>query len=323
MKKECKDRKARRDDNVPLSRLLTPWMVRLSVVSLALLALLVPASLIENQGLLTYQMTEAVLLVLTGLWLFFLAEFLVLGLFSHPSERRLRYQAYAFLAALIPPLRIGSRIIPHDPRIWLPLSGWKEVVQGYSETVARRFYAPMALIALLVVPLLAVEYLGARQVSENPWLFWVIDITYRVIWFAFALEFVVRVSVTSRKGTYCKKHVLDLVIILLPLVAFLRILRVLRLANVARVEQLSRMSRIHRLRSGLSKTFRALIIVKVFRRSNTRALERQLRRLNRELAEKELEVGKLKAEIAKVEADLHHPPPEAQEQTSRARGHSG
>ena len=265
-----RERVTRKKEPIPLSRVLTPWMVRLSVVFLALLALLVPASLVETQGLLTDRLTSAVLLVLAGLWLFFLSEFLVLGLFSHSSERSLRYQAYAFLAALIPPLRIGSRIIPDDPRVWLPLSGWREAGQDYSERVARRFYAPMALIALLVLPLLAVEYLGARQIGTNPWLVWVIDITYRIIWFAFALEFAVRVSLASRKGAYCKKHLLDLVIILLPLVAFLRVLRVLRLARVSRLEQLGRMSRIHRLRSGVSKTFRALILVKVFRSASVR-----------------------------------------------------
>ena len=320
MKKETDTGKS---NNVPLSRVLTPWMVRLSVAFMALLALLVPASLMESQGLLTEQVKQMIILVLAGLWLFSFSEFLVLGLFSHPSERKVRYQLYALLAALIPPLRIGSRIIPADPWVWLPVSGWKKAVQGYSEQVARRFYAPMALIALLVVPLLAVEYLGAQLASENPWLFWVIDIAYRIIWFAFALEFAVRVSLTSQKSAYCKKHLLDLVIILLPLVAFLRILRVLRLARVARLEQLGRMSRIHRLRSGVSKTFRVLIIVKLFRRATTKGLLKQLARLNGELKEKEREVELLRAEITGVEARLHHHREEVKKRASQAKGHAG
>jgi len=87
-------------------------------------------------------------------------------------------------------------------------------------------------------------------------------------------------------------------------VAFMRVLRVLRLARVAQLEQLGRMSRMHRLRSGLSKAFRFSIIVKLIKRSNVKALKKQLTRLDEELGDKEREVTDLKAQIKEVRDKL-------------------
>ena len=46
-----------------------------------------------------------------------------------------------------------------------------------------------------------------------------------LIWTAFALEFVIMISVVERKLKYCVQHWIDLLVIVLPLVGFLRTLR--------------------------------------------------------------------------------------------------
>ncbi len=297
MKKENPNRSTR------ISRFLTPGMVSLSLIFLGLMALLVPASM-TSQGLFSTGTTVFILWILGLIWLFFLAEFILMAIFACPAERKLGFQLRAFLAVLVPPLRFGARVSKSDSWVWLPFKGWRKATVELNERLAMRFYGPMALIALLVLPLLGLEYLGADQIRENGWLNSLIDISYRLIWFAFALEFAVRISLARGKAAYCKKHVLDLVIIVLPLVAFMRVLRVLRLARVAQLEQLGRMSRMHRLRSGLSKAFRFSIIVKLIKRSNVKALKKQLTRLDEELGDKEREVTDLKAQIKEVRDKL-------------------
>ena len=69
-----------------------------------------------------------------------------------------------------------------------------------------------------------------------------------LVWTAFALEFVVMISVVDRKLRYCLQHWIDILVIVLPLIGFLRMLR---LARLGRLNQLGRFTRLYRFRGSV------------------------------------------------------------------------
>ena len=106
-------------------------------------------------------------------------------------------------------------------------------------------------------------------VRQYLWLRLALHVSTGLIWIAFSVGFIIRVSATHRKLVYIKKNWIDLAIVLLPLTSFLRSLRVIRavkLAKFAQAQQLARIGRIYRLRSLAVKVLRALILFEFFHR---------------------------------------------------------
>ena len=102
-------------------------------------------------------------------------------------------------------------------RLWLPGLGWRQANKRLRERLERKFGIPMILIALMIMPVLIVEFFMKSQVAQYGWLRMLLHVSTGVIWFAFAGEFILMVSVAEKKVAYCKKHWIDLAIILLPL----------------------------------------------------------------------------------------------------------
>lgn len=96
------------------------------------------------------------------------------------------------------------------------------------ERVDRRFHWPMILLALAVLPLLAIELMKKPTGAMALW----VDIGFGVIWLAFLVEFVIKISIAESRYEYIKRNWLDVVIILVPL------LRPLRLTSLTRTVRL-------------------------------------------------------------------------------------
>jgi hypothetical protein len=166
----------------------------------------------------------------------------------------------------------------------------------------------MIVIALMILPILLIEFRFADQIAGRPWLRVLLHFSTGMIWFAFALEFIIMCSVADKKLQYCKEHWLDLAIILLPLISFLRSFRVVRatrLARLAKVQQLtkmtSKMARVYRLRGLAMKGFRALLLFEVLNRLLRITPEKRIRKLKEQLSQKELEMSVLKRRIRELE----------------------
>ena len=145
-------------------------------------------------------------------------------------------------------------------------------------------------IALLIMPVLIVEFFMKDQVSQYEWLRAFLHIGTGVIWFAFAMEFILMVSVAKKKLGYCKDHWIDLAIIILPFVSFLRTLRMLRMTRLAHLLQLpmlTKLGRVYRLRGTAVKVLRALMVLEVLQRIVGGDPERQIEKLQRQLDEVE------------------------------------
>lgn len=253
----------------------------------------------------TTPLEQVVLLAMACIW-----PIVVLEALFHFATRpwggaMRRYHLFSLAFCVCPALRMYARSPEMGHRLWLPVLGWRKGDARLQDRLQRFFSVPMILIALMIMPVLIVEFFLKEQVAEHAWLRAMLHVGTGTIWFAFAAEFILMVAVAERKWSYIRANWLDLAIILLPMVSFLRSLRVVRvtrLAQLARAQQLSRIARVYRLRGTAIKAFRALILLELFHRLIGSSPKRRLIRLRRELEEKQKEVVRLSQEIARLEA---------------------
>ncbi len=217
-----------------------------------------------------------------------------------------RQHRFWWAFCLFPPLRMCARHRGSRDRIWLPWLGWQIADHALQHRLERAFSLPMVGIALLILPVLGLQTVYQEHLADYPVLRIALHIGTGVIWFAFAFEFIVMVSVTPRKLAYCRQHWLDLVIILLPLVSFLRSLRFLRatkLLNIGKFQQLSRLTRVYRLRGVALRGWRALLLLDVAQRLLFSTPAKRIRKLEEKCLEKERELEHLRAQIEVLRAE--------------------
>lgn len=245
--------------------------------------------------------------VLIALWPLFPLEIVIQYALRTRTERFWRSRYQTLFVMLCPPLRLCWRNLDRDGKVWLPGAGWREVTEDLRLELERAFSIPMVIIALMILPVLLIENFMTGVMTTHLWLRVLLHVGTGVIWLAFAVEFIVMVSVARKKLVYCKEHWLDLAIIVLPLLSFLRSLRIvraMRLAKFAKLKQLQSMSRLYRLRGLAMRGFRALLLLDVLNRMLFVTPEKKLRALRLELEEKELEITQLQKVIDELEQQI-------------------
>lgn len=242
-----------------------------------------------------------ILITLLLLWPLFWIEYVLDAGTARDRMGARVIQWQRLLACVIPPLRIGA-VSPHwGNRLWLPSLGWRSPGRTLSTLLEQRLSKPMLTIALLILPILAIEFIFSQLVQSYFWLRILLHIATGFIWFAFTLEFIVMISASKQKLNYVKKNWIDLAIILIPLISFLRSLRVLRLARLARIQKIARLSRIYRMRSLGTKALKALLLIGFVNRLLKITPEKRLAKLENELREREEDVAELKRQIQQIE----------------------
>jgi len=201
--------------------------------------------------------------------------------------------------------------------IWLPTLGWVTADDRLEQRLERQLSIPMIVIALLVLPVMAIDFFWAQRLDEQRSLALANELAGAFIWLAFAVEFLVMISVTREPWTFVRRRWLDLAIILLPLIAFLRVLRVTRLGRLLRLNQLtkvSRTARVFRFRTVAMRVWRALLMLQVLDRLMHQDDERKLAQLEQQLRDKERETAALRSEVERlrerIEAARSALPPE-------------
>jgi len=304
---------------------LAPWMFCLAIFFLVLLAALIVAwvdiprvlelSEIESEtgtvsaaDLSRFAAAEGIghflLKSLFVLWPIFIIEALYHLTQAKTLGASRKQIGLRIAAGVLPPLRLGTPSTAWEGRLWLPILDWVHPGKLSTLNLARFFGKPMIAIALLILPILLLEFGFKNLVANHFWLQMMIHVATGFIWFAFTVEFILMVSVTDKKIRYIKKNWIDLAIILLPLISFLRGIRALRLAKLAKVQQLAKMGRIYRMRGLGMKLFRALLLFEVVNRVLRITPEKQLVKLENlreehleELAEMDEEILELKTLI--------------------------
>ncbi len=311
---------------------LAPVMFGLAIAFLILLAALIVAmvdmprvvelSLLESEDQTLSEHVRArlvsaerlgghLLTLLLLLWPLFIAESLYQLTQAKAANATKKQWGLRVAAAAIPPIRLGTPSMAWDGRVWLPVMSWVHPSKASKQMLARFFGKPMIAIALLILPILLLEFGFKSLVANHFWLQMLIHLATGFIWFAFTVEFILMVSVSDKKLAYVKKNWIDLAIILLPLISFLRGIRALRLAKLAKVQQLAKMGRVYRMRGLGMKLFRALLLFEVVNRVLRITPEKQLDKLKsirqdhiEELEEIDLEIANLEQVIQDKSAQL-------------------
>jgi hypothetical protein len=251
---------------------------------------------------------RAVIAGLIFLWPVFFAEG-ILRIFFTPRRGRTWKSAAATMAAgLAPPLRLGAHSRTRPGLIWLPKLGWQKIDFDLNKTLERVFSAPMSLIALMILPVLAVEYFWSDFVESSTILASVLGISIGVIWMAFTIELVLRCSVAEKKLAYLLNHWIDAAVVFLPMLEFLPFLRLLRATRVLKLQNLARLAKYYRLYGVAEKGWRGLVVVELIRHLFSRSPPDRLARLRGRLGDIEDQIRELERE-----ADYYHRRIEAME----------
>lgn len=135
-------------------------------------------------------------------------------------------------------------IMPHDAELPPPRPGTRYVrVRMLGIVVAdddlraridRFFHQPMLILALLVLPLLAIEvfYLEKHPELKGTTIHWLVLVAFGLIWLAFLIEFFVKIAIAECRIEYVKHNWLDVIIIIAPM---LRPLRAMKIAKTSKV----------------------------------------------------------------------------------------
>jgi hypothetical protein len=210
-----------------------------------------------------------------------------------------RMGAWHWWAVLLPPLRLGARDHLEGRFMWLPGWHWQRVDRTLESRLREVFSLPLMGMAFLVLPLVIIELFWSEALEAHPGWKLALDITTSVIWMAFVFEFVLQLSATKRKWGYAIRNWIDVIVIVLPLLAFLR---GARLARLVRLNQLSRTARVYRVRGLVVRAWRALAALELIEKLVWRNKVALIARLEEQLADRELEIHQLRARIMRLRA---------------------
>lgn len=223
----------------------------------------------------------------------------VAGLFFAPDPWRARLRRLA-LTLLIPPLRMTTATSTPDGWLWIPGAGWRETGPATSTKLENKLALPMLVLTLLVLPVLGVELGAGDALETRPRLALAVHLTTSLIWTGFAAEFLWLISASPDRLHYCLLHWVNLVIILLPLLAFLRVLALLRFGGVVRAGKLLRA---YRLRGLWMRFWRLALLFNLVERLQQRNPQKYRATLERRIQDMEAELARLRAKLAEFRAD--------------------
>jgi hypothetical protein len=200
--------------------------------------------------------------------------------------------------ALVPPLRLG--LSPRFPNqwVWIPIHGWQPVDEDSMEELEHKLAMPMIILTLLIIPVLLVEFVGQSWIEASPALATSTHTLTALIWLGFAVEFILLVSASPAKLAFCLRHWINLVIIILPLIAWLRFFRLLRFTRLART---------YRLRSVFMRAWRLALLFELLDRLHRRKPDRYIASLNEKINALEEQLAHTRAKLARFERSLAVP----------------
>ena len=248
---------------------------------------------------------------------------------SRPWDQQTRkLHLFGFLFCICPSLRMCARSYEKGNRLWLPGLGWRYPNKRLRARLERHFSLPMIAIAFLILPVLVIEFFLHDRVEDSVLLWSLLHVGTGIIWLAFAIEFILMVSVAEKKIAYCKEHWLDLAILLLPLISFLRSVQFIRATNALRLPQFTKMLRVYRMRGTALKALRGLIVLDLFSRFFKADPEQMVDQLQAELREAEAKVRVIRrkltrAQQTKMDANAEAERAEAAESDHDGRGFLG
>jgi hypothetical protein len=157
---------------------------------------------------------------------------------------------------VLPPPAPGVRYVR------VPLLGIVISDDDLRQYVDHVFHWPMIVLALAILPLLAIEVWR----PPTGMLRLVIEFGFGVIWLAFVVEFVWKITIAESRPEYVRRNWFDVVIILLPLLRPLRAFRA--------TQGIARSTRVFRLRGVGMKCARYVFTIVIGLKATDRLLQR-------------------------------------------------
>ena len=178
-----------------LDRALVRPMAGLSVVFLVLLAMALPQLPDElTAKSLPEWVVRGCMWMTVLIWPVFIAEF-ALRMFVLERGRMSRGRMLtAFVACVIPPLRLGLPPRSRPEAVWLPVIGWAKVGRPMARRIEKVMSGPMMAVAIMILPALALEFVFRDAVKDSAALQVGLDVSLRVIWLAFAVELTMMIA---------------------------------------------------------------------------------------------------------------------------------
>lgn len=257
-----------------------------------------------EEEVIDHRIQDGTLMVMLVIWPIVILESVFHWLSRPWDEATRKYHWFTLLFCLCPSLRMCARSPEMQERLWMPGIGWRRSNKRLRRRLQRHFSMPMIVIALMIMPVLIVEFFMKAQVAQYTWLRLTLHISTGIIWFAFASEFILMVSVAEKKWVYCKDHWVDLAIIVLPLFSFLRSLQFLRATGIAqtlRLPMLTKFARVYRLRGTAIKALRAFILLELLQRIFGGDVDKKIEKLKLQLEEVEAEAKEIRRHISRLE----------------------
>lgn len=233
--------------------------------------------------------------LLSALWFPMLLESAI-GYWRH-RDYSWRAGGRLLLLWLIPPYRMVLSTHPGGSCVWLPLLGWRQPDDELFRRLECAFSIPMLFIALLILPILAIELFLADALPLHPELQWFLNVGTSLIWFAFTLEFVLMSAVAESKKKYLLANWLTLIIILLPLLAFLRSFQAARLLRLGKT---AKALKAYQLRGLGLRAWRGVVALELIERILHRNPYKRLAHLNALLQDKERELEHLRDKVRRL-----------------------
>lgn len=205
------------------------------------------------------------------------------------------------LILLIPPLRMTTATSTHSDWIWIPGIGWQHAGPTITERLEKRLLMPMVVLTLLVLPVLGAELVAGEALESQPHLALAVHLITCTIWIGFTAEFIWMLSATTQKLGYCLRNWINLLIIVLPLVAFLRVLNIFRFTRFLRAGKLLRA---YRLRTLVTRLWQLALLFNLVERLQQLNPAAYCAGLEKKIAEQEATIAKLKAKLEAFRAKL-------------------
>lgn len=286
---------------------MAPIMYTLGLLMLVLAAALINLLSHEGENITVAIFQSKVAWIYLSGWGIFVLEFFVMNFLRKKSPQKVDKGVFLgrIQSLLFPPIRMGARHL-FDPDLqWIPFLGWSYRNEGMLRHLKEKFSIPMIVIALLIIPVLVIEWKFYEEVEAflNTDLSFVLDLAQAFIWLAFAFEFILMVSLSREKIDYVQKNWIDLLIILLPFIAFVRTMRIIKIAR------LSQLARGYKLRGLLMKARQGLFFAGFFYRILTlknyqmKSLKKKLEKNLKERETIEEEIMELYRIISKDQKD--------------------
>ncbi len=223
------------------------------------------------------------------------------------------------LTTLVPPFRIAyATAYPHK-FVWLPKHGWISVTKLNFERMELRLALPMLAVTLLVLPLLGIELFLRELLVQHLWAAMAVHIFTSIVWFAFALEFIIMFSLAEKKLVYCKRHWVNIAIILLPYIACLRMFRLFHFLRMAKA---SKILRAYRLRGIVARGMRLALVFNLIDRLMERNPAKYLIALEEQISEKKAELKALEEKVESVREKVAEQERQQAEAMAKAMRHS-